>query len=312
MKAAAVDRFGPPELVHIETLPVPKPGTHEILVRVVSAGIGIWDPEMIDGTFQIGEPHFPHVFGSDGAGEVIAVGPGVKGFAVGDRAYGFGIANPKGGFFAEYIALHEKDAARVPDNLTLESAGALAVSGITALQGLEQLDLDPQQTVMIVGAGGGVGHIAVQLAKRLDLRVFAVASKADGVALAKRLGADGVADGHSKTLAREAAAFAPDGFDGALVFAGGRDWKDELALVVKGGMVAWPNGIEPKPSVPRHVEHAIYDGEGSPKAFARLNELIARGPFHIEIARFYSLDQTARALRDVQHHHIGKLALKIA
>jgi NADPH:quinone reductase-like Zn-dependent oxidoreductase len=311
MRAAAMDHFGAPDVIHTTTMPVPKLGKRDILVRVATAGVGTWDPSLVDGSFQDVKAKFPRVIGSDGAGTVVAVGDSVERFSVGDRVYGWGFGNPKGGFFAEYIAMNERDAANVPDTLSFEEAGALAVSGLTALQGLEQLELEAGQSVMIFGASGGVGHVAVQLAKALDLRVFAIASKADGVALVERLGADGAAEGHSKSLLRHLREFARDGYDGALVFAGGNGWKRELELVATGGRVAWPNGVEPTPHVPKGVKRISFDGEGSPGAFARLNELVARGPFHVELTKTYSLDETARALRDVQRHHVGKLAIEI-
>src|SRR5690242_11106663 len=96
MKAAAFDHFGPPNVIHTEMIPVPKVDRHEILVQVAIAGVGTWDPNLIDGSFQDIKPRFPRVVGSDGAGTVVAVGSGVKRFEVGDRVYGWGFANPKG------------------------------------------------------------------------------------------------------------------------------------------------------------------------------------------------------------------------
>lgn len=311
MRAAAMDDFGSPRVVHTETLPVPKLGKKDILVRVSTAGVGTWDPSLVDGSFKDVETKFPRVVGSDGAGTVVAIGASVERFRIGDRVYGWGFGNRKGGFFAEYAAIPERSLAIVPDSVAFDEAGALAVAGITALQGLEQLDLDEGDRIAIFGASGGVGHVAVQLAKRLALRVFAVASKSDGVELATRLGADRVAEGHSKSLVQEVQDFAPDGLAGALVLTGARGWKQELALVVKGGTVAWPDGVEPVPNVPRGVRRRSYDGEPSTRAFARLNELVAREPFHVELSKVYPLDATSQALRDVQHHHVGKLAIKI-
>ena len=107
------------------------------------------------------------------------------------------------------------------------------MAGITALQGLDRLELAPGETIMILGASGGVGHVALQLAKRLDLRVFAVASHKDGVALVVQLGADAAADGR-RPFQKAARRFAPEGFAGALVCAGGRGWKDALELATAG------------------------------------------------------------------------------
>jgi NADPH:quinone reductase-like Zn-dependent oxidoreductase len=311
MRAAAMDHFGSPEVIHTETLPVPKLGKHDILVRVRTAGVGTWDPSLVDGSFQDIKPRFPRVLGSDGAGTIVAVGDGVTNFDVGERVYGWGFGNPKGGFFAEYAAISERDVASIPDTLSFEEAGALAVSGITALQGLERLELEAGQRILIFGASGGVGHIALQLAKRMGLEVFAIASKPDGVELARHLGADLVADGHDRTLLRQLRDCAPDGYDGALVFAGANGWKRELACVAHGGCIAWPNGVEPVPGVPSGVEGIPYDGTDSPEAFARLNELVSQDRFHVELSKTYALDDTAQALRDVRKHHVGKLAIEL-
>lgn len=85
MKAAAFDRYGGPEVLHAETLPVPRPGPTEVLVRLDSAGIGVWDPYVRSGELKLGPDRFPAVIGNDGAGEVVAVGDDVDGFRVGDR-----------------------------------------------------------------------------------------------------------------------------------------------------------------------------------------------------------------------------------
>jgi NADPH:quinone reductase-like Zn-dependent oxidoreductase len=312
MRAAAMDDYGPPRVVHTETLPVPKLGRDDILVRVSIAGVGTWDPDLVDGTVKDVDTRFPRVLGSDGVGIVVAVGAGVDRFAVGDRVYGWGFGNRKGGFFAEYAAIPESKLAHVPASISFEQAGALAVAGVTALQGLEQLQLDDGAHIVIFGASGGLGHVAIQLAKRLGLRVFAVASHDDGVDLATQLGADRVADGHGKKLLHELRDAAPDGFAGALVFAGGNGWGKELELVADGGPVAWPQGVEPVPDVPDGVHAHAYDGEPSRAVFARLNELVSRRPFHIELSRIYSLDAVADAIRDVKHHHIGKLAIEVS
>ena len=100
---------------------------------------------------------------------------------------------------------------------------------------------------MIFGASGGIGHLAVQLAKRMGARVFAVASGSDGVALVKRLSADAVVDGHKDDIAAAARQFAPDGLDAALITAGGPAADNALTAMRAGGRVAYPNGVEPEP-----------------------------------------------------------------
>jgi len=312
MRAAAFDKFGSPEVVHIEMLRVPKLGKTHVLVRTAFAGVGTWDPYLVDGSYKDLTPRFPRVIGSDGSGTVVAVGESVRRFSVGDRVYGWGFRNAKGGFFAEYAAIKERDLAPIPGSLSLEEAGTLAVAGITAMQGLDKLELERGESVVIFGASGGLGHIAVQLARILGLRVFAVSSKEDGVELARKLGADAVAEGHDRSLQRQLREFAPDGFDGALVFTGARGWKRALTTVKRGGAIAYPDGVEPRPVIPSGRRREMYDGEDSADAFVQLGELVARGPFRVELSRIYPLDSAARALTDVQHHHLGKLAIAIA
>jgi NADPH:quinone reductase-like Zn-dependent oxidoreductase len=308
MKAAAIDRFGGPEVLHTGTLPVPKPGPGEILLRVDSAGIGVWDADVRQGGFDDGSTHFPYVMGNDGAGEVVAVGPRVKRLHVGDRAYGYQM---EGGFYAEYARVRASHAAPIPKGVDPREAGALGADGITALRGLERLRLRRGQSLLVVGASGGIGHLALQLAKRLGARVLAAASGPDGVALVKRLGADVAVDGRREDVATAARAFAPEGLDAALVLAGGEAANAALGTVRKGGRVAHPNGVEPAPRAPKGVKVLAYDGIPDARAFDRLNRLIGNTPFHVELGRTYPLEEVARAQADVERHHLGKLALRI-
>ena len=136
----------------------------------------------------------------------------------------------------------------IPKKLSVEQAGAMPSDALTALRGLDEiLKLKKGESLMVFGAGGGIGHLAVQLAKRIGARVFAVASGDDGVALAKRLGADAVADGRKDDVEAAARAFAPGGLDAALVTAGGESTDRALRLMKKNGRVAYPNGVMPAP-----------------------------------------------------------------
>lgn len=309
MKAAAFDRFGGPDVLHLETLPVPRPKKDEVLIRIDAAGIGVWDPYVRQGEFEIGRRAFPKVIGNDGAGEVVAVGKEVKRFKVGDRVYAYAM---EGGFYAQFVAVKEEEVAPLPPGVDIQEAGALGADGVTALRGLEdQLHLRPGESLLVFGASGGIGHLAVQLAKRIaaDVRVFAVASGPDGVALARKLGADAAVDGRREEVVKAARAFAPNGFDAALILAGAS--REVLATIREGGRLAFPHGVEPEPQAPKGVDRLDYDGEPGWDALARLNQLIERGPFHVELSHVYPLDQAAQAHRDVEKHHLGKLALRV-
>ena len=193
MKAAAIDRFGGPEVIHTRSLPVPKPGEYEVLIQLDTAGIGVWDPYVREGEIPTGEQRFPRVIGNDGAGTVVAAGDRVTRFRIGERVYAYSM---DGGFYAEYVAVNEDNVAPIPPGVEPDEAGALGADGITALRGLDdELRLQAGETLMIFGASGGIGHIAVQLAKRMGARVLAIASGSDGVDLVRRLGADAAVDG---------------------------------------------------------------------------------------------------------------------
>src|SRR5437763_1749102 len=123
MRAAAIDRFGGPEVLTIHTLPVPEPDTREVLIALHTAGVGIWDAEMRAGEFTSGGERFPLVLGTDGSGTVVA--SRVNRFRLGDQVYCYSFANPKGGFYAEYVAVASEKVAPIPRTLDLERAGAI-------------------------------------------------------------------------------------------------------------------------------------------------------------------------------------------
>src|SRR5258708_23970015 len=215
MKAIALDHFGDRETMKLQMLPVPEVGPDEVLIHVEWAGVGQWDSFEREGglarEFGI-EAEFPYVLGSDGGGSRAAVGDRVKGLKPGDRVYAFGFLNPKGGFYAEYAAVKADDVSRIPDELTTQQAGAMPVDAMTALRGLDDtLALKPGESVMIFGASGGIGHLAVQLARRMGARVFAVASGSDGAALVKRLGAGAVDGGYKDSSGSAARPIVPQG-----------------------------------------------------------------------------------------------------
>jgi NADPH:quinone reductase-like Zn-dependent oxidoreductase len=258
------------------------------------------------------EPKFPWILGSEGAGTVIAAGEKASGFRGGERVYGdvWG-TNPKAGFYAEYVALGADNVWPIPSTVTTEQAGALLIDGGTALRGLEDtLRLKQGEVLMIFGASGGIGHLAIQLAKRLGARVFAIASGEDGVALARRLGADAAVDGHSEVMTSSAREFAPGGFDAALVTVAGEAPEKALTLMRQGGRVAYPwVNQRPPPKAPPTVRLSGYNESPDRALLTRLNELAGAGAFEVHLGRTFALDQAAEAYAAVTSHHLGRLAL---
>jgi NADPH2:quinone reductase len=315
MKTAAIGRFGPPSVIQLREQPVPRPAPDEILIRMRAAGVGTWDPSIRDGSWRRpGRNRFPMVLGTDGAGDVVAKGARARRFRLGDRVYAYEFGDGKGGFYAEYAAVKAEHAARVPRGLGLLQAGAAAPTALTALRGIvEMLRLRRGQSVLIFGASGAVGTMAVQFAKHRGARVLATASGERAAQLVRQLGADAVIDARRDGAAERLWKLAPDGIDAALAFAGGESLERCLDLVRPGGRVAFPNGIEPGPPRRRRaIRRIAYDMEATPKWFRRLQRSISREPIRVPIAATLPLAQAARAHRRLARGHVlGRMVLKV-
>jgi NADPH:quinone reductase-like Zn-dependent oxidoreductase len=245
---------------------------------------------------------------------VVAVGAEVRRFRAGDRVYSYSYANPKGGFHAQLVVVVETKVARVPRGLGMKEAGAIPVTGLTALQGVDDaLHAKRGETVIVHGASGGVGTLALQFAKRRGARVLATASGSDGVRLALRLGADVAVDGKREDVFEAAQRFAPEGVDAVLAFAGGKTLLRCLdALKPRGGRLAYPNGVEPVPRKRKGVEVVAYDATPGVREFARLDRAIRGAKLEVPIAKTYPMDDAAEAYRFVRKGHVlGKVVLRI-
>lgn len=312
MRAAAIDRFGGPAVLKIHILPVPRPGVNDVLIALKTAGVGSWDAEMRGGWYPFGRPKFPLLLGTDGSGIVAAVGSKVRRLKVGDRVYSYVFNNPKGGFHAEYVAVAGKKAARIPMSLDLFHAGAIATTGLTALQGVDDtLHLKRRESVLIHGASGGVGTLAVQFAKLRGARVLATASGKDGIALARRLGADEAIDGKRGDILKAARAFAPNGLDAVLAFAG-ENVPRCLDALRKGGRCAYPNGVDPAPRKRKGIKIKSYDAVSGVREFERLNRAVDRAKLKVPISAAYHLAEASRAHERLEKGHVlGKIVLRI-
>ncbi len=200
MRAVTQGRYGDSSVLTLTNVDRPTIGSDQVLVEVVAAGIDRGTEHLMTGTpylirlvgYGLTKPKTP-VLGLDVAGRVIAIGSEVTRFTVGDEV--FGIAN---GSLAEFTAVDEDKLALKPSNISFEQAAVSAVSGITALQALTDVGgLEPGQSVLVIGASGGVGTFAVQLAKALGAQVDGVAGKRN-LELVLSLGAERVID-HQET-----------------------------------------------------------------------------------------------------------------
>ena len=313
MKAAAIDKTGPPEVLTIHTLPVPKVGPKDVLISLVAAGVGIWDAQIRKGDYSVGSKRFPRVLGFDGAGVVADVGKDVHRFKEGDRVWAYVWESSNTGFYAEYVAPNEKNVARAPEELTLIEAGAAAVTGLTALQGVDDhLKPDKSETILVFGATGAVGSLAVQFARRTGAHVVATASPGRAETTLHEIGIEQVFDPRAADASARLRSFAPGGLNAILAFAGGDDLEQCIDQLVPDGRVVYPNGIEPEPRKRPKVRRIPYDAVGGRAPLERLNRAVTESRLKVVIEKVYKLEQAAEAhARIEQGHVVGRIVLQI-
>ena len=212
MKAACVDRYGPPEIIAVRDMPVPVPGPHDVLVRQMTSTVTPADCAMraadpfivrfFEGLFRPKRP----IPGGAVAGIVEAVGAEVTGFAPGDRV--FGTTDPTPGAMAEFVVVAEDGAlVKMPADMPFDQAGGLTYSYLTALPFLrDEAKLSPGQSILIIGAAGSIGSVAVQLARNLGAYVTAVCSTRN-IELVRSLGAHEVIDRTSEDFTNAVARY---------------------------------------------------------------------------------------------------------
>ncbi len=310
MRAVVQHAYGSAEILHTEAIARPQAGAGEVVVRVHAAGVdrGVWHlmtglPYIVRlAGYGITKPKQP-VPGLDVSGRVVAVGDGVTRFEVGDEV--FGIAS---GAYAEFAVAEERKLSHKPDNLSFDRAAVTAISGITALQAvLDHGKVEAGQRVLVIGASGGVGGYAVQLAKAAGAVVTGVASGRKA-ALVESLGADCVIDyrdtdyldgsvrydliidtGGRNPLRRLRRALTTDG---TLVIVGGEDG-DKLT----GGIGRQIRAKLLSPFVSQRL--VMFISEEHHRHIDRLAEYIRRGEVTPRVGRRYELDSTATAISDL-------------
>jgi len=323
MRAIVVRRAGGPEVLEAAEVPDPQPGPGQLLVDVAVAGVNFMDIYQREGRPPYA-PALPYVPGAEGAGTVVAAGPDVTGFAVGDRVAWTGVP----GSYASRAVVPAVSALPVPDGIGLETAGAVLLQGMTAhYLSHDTFPVGNGDTVVVHAAAGGVGTIAVQLAKRWGAgRVIATASTDDKRQLALDLGADVAVDSTTDNLRdalREANGGA--GVDIVLEMTGGPVFDQSLIALAPLGRLAVfgmagrrpPTPIEPA-SLMAHstavigfwLAHLTRRPELLAAAVTDLLDLLARDEIRAVVGGTYSLDQVPDAHRSLlDRSSAGKLIL---
>ena len=256
MRAAQIDTFGPPSVIHIARIPRPTPGAGQVLVRVHAAGIGPWDALIREGKSVLPQP-LPLTLGSDFCGTILELGEGVTGFKPGDSV--FGVVNSRfTGGQAEYAVASSGMIAPKPKTWNEIEAASAPVVAVTAWQILfEYGNFLPGQTVLVNGAAGSVGGYVLQLAKMRGIRTIAVVSSED-FDFVRGLGAEQVIDYRKPHFEDDI-----EKVDGAIDLVGGEMQERFLTMLRQGGLLV----------------SAVYPLSGETEARAR--ELGVRGTFFL-------------------------------
>lgn len=301
MRAVAVRSFGTP--LEAMDLPLPAPGPSELLVRIEASGINPYDWKIVEGILRP-RPHvFPLIAGVDAAGAVVATGTEVRRFRPGDRVFGQFLHDPVGtGTYAEFAPVPERIAiARTPSELRSHEAAALPTAGMAAFDALEQLDLRSGQTLVIVGASGGVGSLATELAAARGVEVWAVA-RARSVERLRQLGAHEVLDGSDPGWDGPLRAARPRGVDGLLdLMSGPVEFSRVLRLVRAGGRAATTvYAAGPELGPPPGVEVRTIDLQPSAALLERVSEEVVARHLAVPVERTIALEEAPRALAEVR------------
>ncbi|WP_068273578.1 NAD(P)-dependent alcohol dehydrogenase [Aldersonia kunmingensis] len=313
MRAVVYDTYGPPDVLRVEDVPVPSPGAGQVRIKVAATSLNLSDWECLRGRpayARLGGWRSPAIrtLGSDIAGVVDEVGPGVTGFQPGDEVFCDNL-NLKGGF-AEYAIAAEKSLARKPSALTFAEASTIPQAGAIALQGTR--GAGPGRRVLINGGGGGSGSFAIQLAKQAGAHVTAV-DNAGKLDFMRSVGADEVIDYRTEDFTRARYDLILDLVASRSVFAyhrallpGGRYYcvggsvPTLLRVLIAGFVVGRTTG--------RRI--SVLAVRLGPAHFEPLAELCAAGEVAINVERKYGLDQVAEALAHVgAGHALGKVVV---
>lgn len=309
MRAVTIDAFGTTPAV--TELAKPEPGPGEILVKVHASSLNGFDGAVIYGVFKdMLEHKFPVTLGKDFAGTVEAVGEGVA-RAAGDRVFGV-VMKPvvSDGAFAEYVVVAEGyGIAAVPETLDLDRAGALGLAGTAAAGAVDAIAPKAGDTVLVVGATGGVGAYAVQLAVASGATVVATAKPGAETEFVSGLGAAHVVD-HTGDVAAQVRAIAPNGVTAAVHLAG--DPEQLVKLLAEGGRLASTLGFGPEQAGRGDITVTSVMANPDTATLDRLAAAVAAGTLQVPIGQTYPLDAVAEAVGAFGAGTVGKIAISVA
>jgi len=318
MKAIRVSQFGGPEVLKLEDVPRPVPATGQVLVHVRAAGVNPYDTSMRAGTYAV-KPQLPYTPGSDAAGVVESVGPGVSKVKPGDRVY---TARTLSGAYAEYTLALESQVQLLPDDIEFAQGAGIWVPYATAYHALfHAAQAHASETVLIHGASGGVGTAALQIARAMGLEIFGTAGTEPGLELIKREGANH-AFNHTKAGYEDAVlqATGGKGVDIILEMLANVNLPKDLKLLATNGRVIvignrGETTINPRElmmkrgSIRAFTLWSLTEHE-TKEIYAALNAGLSTGILHPVVAEEIPLAEAARAHKEIlEPGSVGKIVL---
>ncbi|MFH8410048.1 NADP-dependent oxidoreductase [Streptomyces sp. NPDC018019] len=303
MKAVVMDSYGGPEVLRVADLPEPQAAAGQVRVRIKAAGLNPIDAKIRRGEFDaVRDIAFPQQLGNEFAGVVDQVGDGVVGCSVGDEVIGF----VDMAAYAERVVVPAESLTGKPAALSWETAAVVGAVGQTAFNALARLELKAGETVLIHGASGGVGSLAVQFARARGVRVIGTASAGNHDYL-RSLGATPVTYGAG--LEQRLREPAPQGVDASLDLTG-----SEEAIRVSVAVTGDRGRIMTLASPPLAEQYGItmMFGTRSAATVAQVAETVARGEATLPVARRFAMADVAEAHRQMEAGgHRGKLVLTV-
>lgn len=300
MKAVAITKYGTPDVMQVMEFADPQAGPGQVRVRVKSAGVQPVDTA-VRGGWTVFPVQFPQILGNEFAGLVDQVGEGVSDFAIGSEVIGWSVL----ACYAEYVVVGTDQIAAKPREMPWDVAGVLSASGQTAHTALRELGVGQGDTVLIHAAAGGVGTVAVQLARAWGATVIGTASERNHEYL-RSIGAIPVAYGDG--LVERVRDVAPGGVDAALDAIGGEALPASVELVADRSRIGTIVGFD---AAPRLGVRAIRS-QRSAARLAELIELYVQDKLKIHIWKSFPMHEAAAAHREVETGHVrGKVVLTI-
>lgn len=306
MKSIQVNQYGGEEQLKLVEVPQPEAAARQVVVRIVATSFNAIDPKRVSGVMrQIFPLQFPYTPGGDFSGVIESVGKEVTAFRPGDEVIGYSMS---GGSYAEYIAIDSDKVAAKPKRASHVEAASLSLVAQTALQMLDRAGLHAGETVLIHGAGGGVGSVAVQVAHHCGIKVIATASAASFDRV-KSYGAGRVID-----YATERFEETVKDIDAVLDTVGGDVQQRSFSLLKPGGsLVAITQPPSPEEAAKHQVKASMLVTEVSSSSLKKVSAMIDAGEIDPCVGRVYPLEEVAQAWRDSRSEAIeGRIVFTVA